>query len=153
NALLLRSYVDGYRAFDGQVPGFAETARSLAAYVEREMTDAEGGFYASQDADSEGEEGKFFIWDEADVRSALGSDETAIKAALDYFAITPAGNFEDHGRPTFKTVLHESRSPSVVAAKLGLTEDEVRAALERAKKAMFVAREERPKPFRDEKVL
>jgi uncharacterized protein YyaL (SSP411 family) len=151
NALLLRSYVDGYRAYS--TPSFAETARAIAAYVTREMTDGEGGYYASQDADSEGEEGKFFIWDEADVRAVLGADETAIKAAIDYFAITPAGNFEDHGRPTFKTVLHESRPPRAVAAKLGLSEDEAKAALARATRAMFVAREQRPKPFRDEKVL
>jgi uncharacterized protein YyaL (SSP411 family) len=151
NALLLRSYVDGYRAFSSQA--FAETAREIARYVAREMTDAEGGYYASQDADSDGEEGKFFIWDEADVRSALGSDETAVKAAIDYFGITPAGNFEDHGRPTFKTVLHESRPARAVAAKLGLSEDEAKSAIDRATKKMFEVRERRPKPFRDEKVL
>ena len=151
NALLLRSYVDGWRAFGG--PLFAETARELAAYVDREMTDAEGGYYASQDADSEGEEGKFFIWDEAEVRAALGDDATAIDAAVDYFGITMAGNFEDHGRPTFKTVLHESRPPRAVAAKLGIPEDAAREAIARAKARMFEARENRVKPFRDEKVL
>ncbi len=151
NALLLRSYVDGWRVFAEL--RFAETAKAIAAYVDREMTDPEGGYYASQDADSEGEEGKFFIWDEADVRNALGDDETAIKAAIDYFGITMAGNFEDHGRPTFKSVLHESRPPRAVAAKLGISEDEANGALERAKKKMFEARERRVKPFRDEKVL
>ncbi|MDF2694085.1 MAG: Thymidylate kinase [Labilithrix sp.] len=157
NALLLRAYVDGHRVFASasaaSTLAFAETARELVRYVDREMTDAEGGYYASQDADSEGEEGKFFIWDEADVRSALDGEETAIKAAVDYFGITMAGNFEDHGRPTFKTVLHESRPARAVAAKLGLSEDAARAAIERAKQKMFEARESRPKPFRDEKVL
>ena len=81
------------------------------------------------------------------------SDAVAIKAAIDYFGITPAGNFEDHGRPTFKTVLHESRPPRAVAAKLDISADEVESALARAKKAMFEAREARPKPFRDEKIL
>jgi len=151
NALLLRSYVDAWRAY-GE-PSFAQTARDLAAYVRREMTDAEGGYYASQDADSEGEEGKFFIWDEAGVKSALGDDETAIDAVIDYFGITMAGNFEDHGRPTFKTVLHESRPPRAVAAKLGISEAAARDAIARAKKKMFDAREKREKPFRDEKVL
>src|SRR5205085_660774 len=65
NALLLRSYVDGFRVFGEEL--FADTARDLAAYVAREMTDASGGFYASQDADSEGEEGKFFVWDITEV--------------------------------------------------------------------------------------
>ncbi|HVH41637.1 MAG TPA: thioredoxin domain-containing protein, partial [Labilithrix sp.] len=158
SALLLRSYIDGYRAFSH--PSFAETAKEIALYVEREMTDPEGGYYASQDADSEGEEGKFFIWDEADVKQALfdvresvEAAERSVKIVVDYFGITPAGNFEDHGRPTFKTVLHESRPPRAVAAKLGVGEDEVKETLARAKKKMFEAREMRPKPFRDEKIL
>src|SRR6185369_11279917 len=73
NALLLRSYVDGHRAF-GE-PSFAHTATAIATYVVREMTDSEGGYYASQDADSEGQEGRFFIWDEAEVKAAV-KDET-----------------------------------------------------------------------------
>ncbi len=152
NALLLRSYLDGHRAWPKE-PLFAETARAIARYVQREMTDAEGGYYASQDADSEGEEGKFFIWDEADVKAALPGDEPAQKVAIDYFGITMAGNFEDHGRPTFKTVLHESRPISAVAAKLDMTEEAARSALTRAQKTMFEVRERRPKPFRDEKIL
>jgi uncharacterized protein YyaL (SSP411 family) len=154
NALLLRSYVDGWRAF--AEPSFAETARSIARYVDREMTDPEGGYYASQDADSEGEEGKFFIWDEAEVKAALSTEadhELLAKVAIGYFGVTLAGNFEDHGRPTFHTVLHESMPVAALASKVGLTEPVVREALERASKAMFVAREARPKPFRDEKIL
>jgi uncharacterized protein len=150
NALLLRSYIDGYRAFSE--PLFAQTARAIAAYVEREMTDAEGGYYASQDADSEGAEGKFFIWDEAEVKDAVASDALA-RVAIEYFGVTLAGNFEDHGRPTFKTVLHESRPIRSVAAKLGLSEQAARDELEQASKRMFAAREKREKPFRDEKVL
>jgi uncharacterized protein YyaL (SSP411 family) len=151
NALLLRAYVDGARAFGSAA--FADTARAIAAYVEREMTDREGGFYASQDADSEGEEGKFFVWDEAELRAALGEDEEAILAAIDHFGITPAGNFEEHGRPTFHTVLHDARPPGAVAARRGVTEAEARAAIARARAAMFAARERRPRPFRDEKIL
>jgi uncharacterized protein YyaL (SSP411 family) len=151
NALLLRSYVDGWRAFGD--PLFAETARDIVRYVDREMTDPEGGYYASQDADSEGQEGKFFIWDEAEVKAALGDDAIAGRVAIDYFGITLAGNFEDHGRPTFKTVLHESCPIAAVAAKLDIPEPEARAALARAKAKMFEARERRPRPFRDEKIL
>jgi len=151
SALLLRSYVDGWRAFGD--PLFAETARDIVRYVDREMTDPDGGYYASQDADSEGEEGKFFIWDEEDVKAALGDDTIAVRVAVEYFGITPAGNFEDHGRPTFKTVLHESRPIGAVAAKLDISEADARAALARAKTKMFEARERRARPFRDEKIL
>jgi uncharacterized protein YyaL (SSP411 family) len=151
NALLLRSYADGHRVF--QEPLFASTAREIARWVEREMTDASGGYYASQDADSEGEEGKFFVWNPAGIRDALAGDELAAEVALLAFGVTEEGNFEEHGRVTHMTVLHESRPIGAVAARLERTEDEVHAALERAKKALFAAREQRPRPFRDEKVL
>jgi uncharacterized protein YyaL (SSP411 family) len=154
NALLLRSYVDGHRVF-GASSGvsFEGTARELVAWVDREMTDPSGGYYASQDADSEGEEGKFFVWNPAGIREALDGDERAIAIALLHFGITEEGNFEEHGRVTHMTVLHEALPPSAVAAQLDLTESEVRSTMERVKKRLFEAREQRPKPFRDEKLL
>jgi uncharacterized protein YyaL (SSP411 family) len=151
NALLLRSYVDGHRVF--AEPLFESTAREIALWLEREMTDATGGYYASQDADSEGEEGKFFVWNPAGVREALAGDDLAIRAALLYFGITEEGNFEEHGRVTGMTVLHEARPAGAVAARIDTSETEVRAALSRAKVKLFEAREQRPKPFRDEKIL
>jgi hypothetical protein len=132
NALLLRSYLDGARAYS--VPDYADVARDIATYVTREMTDMDGGFYASQDADSEGQEGAFFIWSPSDVEEVLGADAPA---AMEHFGVTVAGNFEDHGRPTFKTVLSATKDGDVTALK----------------ERMFAAREKRPKPFRDEKVL
>ena len=154
NALLLRSYVDGHRVF-GKRAGvsFEETARAIVGWVDREMTDASGGYYASQDADSEGEEGKFFVWNPAGVREALAGDPRAIDVALLSFGVTEEGNFEEHGRVTHMTVLHEARPASAVAAQLDTTEDEVRATLERAKQRLFEVRETRPRPFRDEKLL
>ncbi|MBX3229594.1 MAG: thioredoxin domain-containing protein [Labilithrix sp.] len=140
NALLLRAYVDGSRAL-GE-PAFADVARDVAQYVAREMTDPDGGFYASQDADSEPEpgeekqEGAFFVWSPADVRAALGDGPDA-EQALKHFGITLAGNFEEHGRPTFKTVLSSVRDGDITPIK----------------EKLFAAREARPKPFRDEKVL
>jgi len=151
NALLLRAYVDGWRVF--RAPLLADTAHAIFRYVAREMTDEEGGFYASQDADSEGEEGKFFVWDPKEIDGACAGDELAAKVAIEYFGVTEAGNFEEHGRPTFKTVLHESRPVTAVAAKLDLSEAVVCDALSRATKLLFEERETRPKPFRDEKIL
>ena len=157
NALLLRAYVDGYRVF-GE-PLFESTARELARWVDREMTDPSGGYYASQDADSAGddgvaEEGKFFVWNPNGVREALGDDELAAKAALLYFGVTRDGNFDEHGRVTFMTVLHENRPIAAVAAQLLERPVEVvRAAVTRAKERLFEVREQRAKPFRDEKLL
>ena len=149
NALLLRSYVDGFRVFG--TPLFAETARGIASWVAREMTDPAGGFYASQDADSEGEEGKFFVWDPDEVESVVAAGDAPM--VLDHFGVTEVGNFEEHGTSTGKSVLHVARPLSSVAAKHDKSEADVRAALARATAAMFDAREKRPKPFRDEKVL
>ena len=151
NALLLRSYADAHRVF--RAPLFESTAREMAAYVTREMTDEGGGFYASQDADSEGEEGKFFVWNPAGVRAALAEDDLAANVALAYFGITSEGNFEEHGRVTGMTVLHESQPIGAVAAQLDVSEEVAHAALERAKLRLFDVRETRPKPFRDEKIL
>jgi uncharacterized protein YyaL (SSP411 family) len=147
NALLLRLYVDAWRVTREE--RFAATARAIAAYVAREMTAREGGFYSTQDADSEGEEGKFFVWDPAEVRACLALDEEAARVAVLRWGITPAGNFEASG----KTVLHEARSIAEVAVKVGLAPSQVDDALARARAKMFAKREERVKPFRDEKVL
>ena len=151
NALLLRLYADAHRVF--HAPLLESTARDIAAYVTREMTDESGGYFASQDADSEGEEGKFFVWNPAGVRAALVDDDLAAKVATLSFGVTDEGNFEEHGRVTGMTVLHESRPIGAVAAQLDLTEDVARGALERAKTRLFAVREKRPKPFRDEKIL
>jgi uncharacterized protein YyaL (SSP411 family) len=151
NALLLRAYVDGHRVFGA--PLFASTARELAAYVMREMTDVTGGYHASQDADSEGEEGKFFVWNPPAIQAALAGDGLAARVALAYFGVTDEGNFEEHGRATGMTVLHEARPIAAVAAQLDTTEAEASAALERAKRRLFEVREGRPRPFRDEKIL
>ncbi|HEY8079969.1 MAG TPA: thioredoxin domain-containing protein [Labilithrix sp.] len=148
NALLLRAYVDGFRVFGDAL--LSRTVEAIVSYLAREMTDASGGFYASQDADSEGQEGKFFVWDPPEVRAAANADADV---ALAYFGVTDEGNFEEHGVDTKKTVLHESRPLGAVAARLDLSEADARAALERATHAMFDAREKRPKPFRDEKIL
>jgi uncharacterized protein YyaL (SSP411 family) len=151
NALLLRSYVDGWRVYGDDL--FRDTATAIFEYVFREMTDkATGGFYASQDADSEGQEGKFFVWDPKEVRDAV-EDEVPAKVAIDYFGVTDDGNFEEHGKDTGKTVLHESRPVRAVAAKLDLDAETVTSALDYAKDKMLDAREERPRPFRDEKIL
>jgi hypothetical protein len=147
NALLLRLYVDAWRVT--REHRFASTAREIAAYVAREMTSPEGGFYATQDADSEGEEGKFFVWDPDEIREALAGDDEAARVALATWGVIPDGNFED----TNKTVLHIEKSPAEVAVQLGIGPSAVEGALERARPRLMEVREKRAKPFRDEKVL
>jgi hypothetical protein len=137
NALLLRTYVDGWRHAGREA--WADTARRTVAWLLGEMQDARGGFYASQDADSEGEEGKFFVWRPDEVRAELAGDDEATRVALACFGVTEEGNFEKSGA----SVLHVARPASA----------EESAALERARLRLLEARAKRPKPFRDEKIL
>ncbi|MFW6087942.1 MAG: thioredoxin domain-containing protein [Myxococcota bacterium] len=144
NALLVRTYVDAWRATG--LDRYAETARETLGYVMREMRSPQGAFYSSQDADSEGEEGKFFVWTPEELEAVLGEDDARVAAA--YFGVAPGGNFE-HGA----TVLHVSRPVGAVASQLGREEGEVREVVERAKRKLFDVREERVKPSRDDKII
>jgi len=90
NALLIIAYLVGYKASGNTV--FLDTAEKTAEYVLREMTDAEGGFYSAQDADSEGEEGKYYVWDYGEICGILG--EESGKGFCDFFGVTRHGNFE-----------------------------------------------------------
>jgi uncharacterized protein YyaL (SSP411 family) len=147
NALLLRLYVDAYRAFGDA--DHAETARATARYVLAEMTDGEGGFYATQDADSEGEEGRFFVWTPEDVTRALGGDTKLAELVMPHLGVTPEGNFE-HSK---STVLSLAKPASALAVQHGRPPSEIQADLARAKRLMRSEREKRIKPFRDEKIL
>ena len=144
NALLLRLYVDGHRAF-GE-PRFADTAREIVAYLEREMLDARGGFFSTQDADSDGEEGKFFVWTQAEIREVVGDDADLVCARV---GVDVEGNFED----TDASVLSLARSIDELAVKFTLAPSEIARRLARARAALFARRDKRNKPFRDEKIL
>jgi uncharacterized protein len=109
------------------------------------MCDSSGGFYSTQDADSEGHEGKFFVWDIGEIRSALGESDASLFGA--YYNVTEAGNFEG------KNILHVTHSLEEVAAQAQVTVALLRETLERAKRKLFEIREARVKPERDEKIL
>jgi len=146
NALLLRLYIDGARLCGGEPAShYQDVARAIGTYLFREMTSPEGAFYSAQDADSEGEEGRFFVWSRDEVASLLGDDAEAVCA---WFDITEAGNWE-HG----KNVLWTPRPCAVVASALGRSEDDLRAAIARGRARLFDARERREKPLRDDKCL
>ncbi len=145
NALLVRTYVDAWRV-TGEAR-WADTVRETLAYLEREMRSPDGLFYSSQDADSEGEEGRFFVWTPAQLEAALDPEEA--RAAMLHFGVTPEGSFERTGA----SVLHVNRTESAVAAQLGWDEETVRARIASARSALFEARERRVKPFRDEKII
>jgi uncharacterized protein len=143
NALLARMYLHLY-----QVTGNADVRRiaeETLDYVVREMTDQSGGFYSSQDADSEGEEGRFFVWSRAEVIETLGEIDGSVFCA--FFDITEKGNFEGHN------ILHISASADEFAVARGLTVDELKKIISGGRQQLFALREQRVKPARDEKIL
>ena len=147
NALLLRLYIDAWRSLGDAL--YERTARQIAEYVAREMTSPDGAFYSTQDADTEGQEGKFFVWTGAEVDTACAGDDAAARVAKLAFGVTEDGNFEESGA----TVLHTPSTLQQVAAALSMTLQDTQAALERARASMFAARSQRVRPFRDEKIL
>ena len=113
-------------------------------WLGREMTSPAGGFYSSLDADSEGHEGKFYVWSEAEIDGLLGKDAGVFKR---YYGVTSGGNFEG------RNILFVVGDRSTTAARSGMTPDELDATLERAKQILYDARARRVWPGRDEKIL
>ncbi len=148
NAQLARVYLHAYQITEDEF--FAQITREILDYVEREMLDPSGGFYSTQDADSEGEEGRFFIWSAAEAQELLQGvlSPEQLGPVLAYFNVTQRGNFE--GR-NILNIPH--RLEDVAAASGGMDVDELRQAVQRAKTILFAAREARIKPGRDEKML
>ncbi len=144
NALLVWTYLEAYQATKKSC--YRRVVEETLEYVLREMTCPDGGFYASQDADSPGGEGAFFVWTPQEIKTVLGESDGAL--ACEYFGVSEAGNFE-HGA----SVLHLPYTPEEFAAKAQMTVSEFAAWLTHAKKTLFDARERREKPGRDEKIL
>ncbi|MCA1613253.1 MAG: thioredoxin domain-containing protein [Acidobacteria bacterium] len=143
NALLARVYLLAFQAT--RDPFFRRVAEETLDYVAREMTDGTGGFYSSQDADSEGVEGKFFVWSLEEVERLLGPEDARIFAA--HYDVTEGGNFEE------ANILNVPRPPEDVAKSLGVEPARLAEAIERGRRILFEAREKRVKPGRDEKVI
>src|SRR5262249_10406136 len=134
NAQLARAYLSGYQATGNAY--FRTIVEQILNYVVRDMTDPGGGFYSTEDADSEGVEGKFYVWTPAQLRDALGEEDARIFGA--FYDVTQPGNFE-HGT----SILHMPRTPDEVAAELQVGEGQVLEVLERSRPALFELREQR----------
>jgi uncharacterized protein YyaL (SSP411 family) len=143
-ALVADAFLDGWEITrDGR---YADTARGIFRYLLRDLREACGGFASAEDADSEGEEGRFYVWTPAQLAAALAPGDARVAAA--HWGVTEQGNFE-HGT----SILHERRSLAATASELGMGEPEASAALERARAALLALRATRVRPHRDDKVL
>jgi uncharacterized protein len=143
-ALIALAYLDAHQ-FAGR-PIDAATARDVFSYVARDLTAPEGGFFSAEDADSEGEEGRFYVWRPAELIDALGPDEAAWVAAR--YGVGAEGNFE-HGA----SILHEARSLDEVAQERGTTVADLEERWREARARLLAARSRRPRPHRDDKIL
>ncbi len=144
NALLARLYTDAWRV-TGELR-FREVAEDTLAYLLADLRTPEGGFYAARDADSEGEEGRFYLWTPEQVSEAVDDAERAALLCRVY-GVEPGGNFEG------RSILHLRRPLEAEAEARGMTRDDLRDALAPARRTLLEARARREPPFRDTKVL
>jgi uncharacterized protein YyaL (SSP411 family) len=143
NALLAAAYVDAFQAT--AEPFYREVAERVLDYVVREMTDPAGPFYATQDADSEGEEGKFYVWSKSEIDSILGPELSEMFCSV--YGVTSSGNWEGH------TILCRSKTDEQDARLMGMSVEDLKSKLSVAHQKLSAVREQRVKPARDEKII
>lgn len=144
NALLALAYTEGYQATGQQL--YARVAKEIFTYILRDMASSEGGFYSAEDADSEGQEGKFYVWTPAEIKNILGDKDGKIFCEL--FDITPKGNFEGQSIPNLINA-----PPFNDAGELTLETEGSAGSIERLRQELFNAREKRVHPYKDDKIL
>ncbi len=144
NALLCYAYLEAYQCTGNE--DYARVAAETIAYVRRDMTGAEGGFLSAEDADSEGVEGKFYVWSDGEIRSLLGDADGAL--FCECYGVTASGNFEQ------ANILNRIDSDwDPVADRHGITPDRLEEVLAGCRDRLFAAREDRVHPFKDDKIL
>jgi uncharacterized protein YyaL (SSP411 family) len=144
NALIARCYLEAYQVTRKE--SHADVAREILDYVLREMTHPGGGFYSAEDADSEGAEGKFYVWTPDELEAILGKETGAIVGR--YYGVSESGNFE-HGT----SILHLPVPPDDFIQAEGLDPIEWRKTLAGARAALLEARSKRIRPHRDDKII
>jgi uncharacterized protein len=150
-ALLVLAYTEAYQVTGRDL--FRRTADEVIAFVLKEMTSPDGGFYSAFDADSEGEEGLFYLWTTDEIKAVLdGSDAELV---IEVFGVVEGGNFLDQatGKKTGGSILHLERSVEEIARAKGMPVEELRARLERCRRELYRARQLRIPPLLDDKVL
>ncbi len=139
-AMLLMAYTEAYQATGN--PSYEQTAREIITYVLRDMTAPEGGFYSAEDADSEGKEGKFYVWSEDEIRRVLGDEADSV---INTFNISGEGNYREEATK-------QKTGDNIVHLK-GLLSEEAESRWKAARRKLFQYREKRVHPHKDDKVL
>ncbi len=149
-ALLTISYVELYQVTGEEL--YKKTAEEILEYVLRDMTSPEGGFYSAEDADSEGEEGKFYLWTKDEFEKVVGKDSDLLSII---FNLKPEGNFSDPLNDNTEpcNILHLKNTLNELSAETGLAEEVLKDKIDRAREKLFEAREPRVPPYKDDKIL
>jgi uncharacterized protein len=143
NALFATALIEAY-----QVTGkmeFADYANDLLHYIDRDMTSEEGAFFSAEDADSEGVEGKFYVWTKEEIESILGRKTASV--AIPFYNVTQKGNFEG------QNILHLTRGSETVANEIGMNPDDFGKELQIAREKLLQVRSKRIRPLLDDKIL
>ncbi len=143
NAQLITLYSEAYKLTKN--PFYKQVVEETIAFCQRELGAPEGGFYASLDADSEGEEGKFYVWAAAEIDEILGAEGEIFKR---YYGVTRQGNWEGG-----KNVLKITGDVKKLAGEFGLTEEEITGYIKTAREKLLAVREKRIRPGLDDKIL
>lgn len=150
NAQLVQVYLEAYQVTSD--PYYRKVVDETLAYVLRDMTDENGGFYSAEDADSEGEEGKFYVWSHGEVMDVLGADAGAIFCT--YYNVKEGGNFSSHeSYHATLNILHTPIGDAQVASILKISEEELATSIDASKAVMLAHRSKRVRPGLDDKIL
>ena len=144
NALLTVAYCDAYQTT--QQPLYKRIVAETINYLLRDMIDSTGGFHSAEDADSEGEEGKFYVWKPEEILAALGSEDG--KLFCDYYDVVNQGNFEHQ-----RSILHVRVGPAEFAQRYSIPETELESRLSVMKSKLLELRKHRIRPPKDDKIL
>jgi len=150
-ALVAMAAIETYQATNKEE--YREFAEEIFTYVLRDMTSPEGGFYSAEDADSEGEEGKFYVWSKQEIEEILDKDLAEI--AIYVFNIQDAGNYVEEAINvnTGHNILHLTNSIQKISERLNISVKELETKLEEIRQKLFAVREKRVHPHKDDKIL
>lgn len=150
-ALMLMAYTEAFQVTNNQF--YRRVANEIITYVVRDMMSPEGGFYSAEDADSEGEEGRFYLWTVNEIKENLSPKEAGV--AIKIFNIKPEGNFLDEStrKTTGSNILYQSVPVEKCASQLNITIDDLSKLMEKIRQNLFGIREGRVRPFLDDKIL
>ncbi|MEM2143303.1 MAG: thioredoxin domain-containing protein [Candidatus Thorarchaeota archaeon] len=150
-ALLMMAYLEAYQATYNE--SYADVVHEIAEYVKRELRSPEGGFFTAEDADSEDEEGRYYLWTTDELREVLTGTEAHV--FFQYFNISDDGNYSEEvgGRRSGRNILYQTHSRETHARTLGLDQATLAEIIEKCRRELLSVRSRRPRPNTDDKIL